>query len=760
MTGFLPFLPAVRRASRGARPSFLARFACVVLSVTGSAALAASADRTELGRLATGATVSFVRSAAGPWGLEIHGGPAPLIRQPQPVQIEVFQTGDDVRPLSAGYQSVQPSSGGIEATADVPWGDQVMFHVRDQWSLAGAVVTVHRGITVTGRAPGGFGSSLVLALDPAIPWSEVACFAPGAIYGDPTYDGERSPGGTLNYAARRLLMREDILAAPVFALALPGGASLALLNPAPRGDSTFAETRLAEPVMVDARFQFGALGAWQADGGPVELGYRFPGTACLFVGPATERTPPRWYRRGHPIAPDTVHRYTVSFRLGAEKSFPEVTRESWRWAWQALQPVVPPIDLAQMQRVLIDHLAAQVATVDGRTGMPFVLNPITDERQWNWGMIAMGFVGKNLECAELLLREASRDPGPRGQAMRTKAEGIMDSMIAALPTVPLVATGYDLNTGQPWDHQWVAPYLRNASEDMRAMLQAYRQERDLGRPHPAWLAWMRTYADWLLAQQRADGSFPRRWERGSNAVAEPSGTTSYAPVPLLAGLTAETGDPRYLAAAVRAADYVWENWGRRGLFIGGASDNPNITDKEAGMLSLHAFLTLHDATGDAKWLERARVAADFTETWMWIWNLPMPVDAPDAELHWKHGVPTIGLQGITALHTGGVDEYLDWAVADYAKLHRLTGDAHYREVAHVLLHATKSMVSMPGRLYDFKGPGWQQEHWRLGPGPRGRGVGSHRFWLPWISVNHLAGIMNLEESDPELFRELAGPAAP
>ena len=31
---------------------------------------------------------------------------------------------------------------------------------------------------------------------------------------------------------------------------------------------------------------------------------------------------------------------------------------------------------------------------------------------------------------------------------------------------------------------------------------------------------------------------------------------------------------------------------RFGLFIGGASDNPNITDKEAGMLSLEAFLSL------------------------------------------------------------------------------------------------------------------------------------------------------------------------
>ena len=55
--------------------------------------------------------------------------------------------------------------------------------------------------------------------------------APGAIYADPTYDGDRSPGGTLTYNARRLVMREDILAAPLFALSFQNGASLAMLDP-------------------------------------------------------------------------------------------------------------------------------------------------------------------------------------------------------------------------------------------------------------------------------------------------------------------------------------------------------------------------------------------------------------------------------------------------------------------------------------------------------------------------------------------------
>jgi len=285
-------------------------------------------------------------------------------------------------------------------------------------------------------------------------------------------------------------------------------------------------------------------------------------------------------------------------------------------------------------------------------------------------------------------------------------------------------------------------------------LQAYQRERDSGRQHPEWFNWVKTYVDWLILQQREDGSFPRRWEPGTSVVAESTGTMSCCPVPLFLIMTGETGDPKYMQAAIRAADFVWENWGQKGLFIGGASDNPNITDKEAGMISLEAFLSLYEATKDSKWLDRAKVAADFAESWIWIWNLPMPVDAVDSLLHWKIGVPTIGLQGITAMAAGGVDEYLAWSVPSYAKLYKYTGDEHYLDVARVLLHDTKSMVAIPGRLYDLRGPGWQQEHWRMGPGGSGRGVGGHRFWLPWVTTNHLHGIYGLEEFSPELYQLL------
>ncbi len=731
--------------------------ALLCLCLAGPALFAQQGTRVELGRLQTGASVSFVRAAAGEWGIEIAGGEAPRILQTKPANLEVFRAENDIRQLSAGYKTVQKASAGIDGLAEIAYGESVGFRVQDNWRLDGAVISLHRTVEVVGSAPGGVATSVVFTIDPSIGWRDVQYLAPGALYGDPTYDGERSPGGTLNYAARRFVMREDMLPAPLFALSFGSGASVAMLDPAPRGDTTVEESKLSKAVMTDARFQFGALGARQAEGSPIEFGFWFPGAVSVYARGSEAK--PQWIRRYHPITQGVVQRYELSFRFGRNESFRDVTRNAWRWAWKTLTPAVTYIDVEQMRRVLTDHLAAQAATIDGRTAIPFVLSTVSDQHQWNWTMAAMGFVGKNIECADQLLREGDRDQTERGQKMRHIGLAVISSMIQALPTVPLQATGYDLADGKPWDHIWLASWLRNASEDMRVLMRAYRRERTLGRQHPEWFSWIKSYADWLILQQRKDGSFPRRWKKGSNEVAEPTGTASYCPVPLLVMMTEETGDPKYKQAAIRAAEYVWTNWGVRGLFIGGASDNPDITDKEAGMLSMEAYLSLYESTKEPFWLERARAAADFAESWIWIWNLPMPLDADDAQLHWKKGVPTIGLQGITALAAGGVDEYLDWAVPSYARLYNYTKDPHYLDVARVLLHDTKSMVALPGRQYDLKGIGWQQEHWRLGPGGPGRGVGSHRFWLPWVSANHLYGITGLEEYDATLFKKLCAKPA-
>ncbi len=133
---------------------------CVMLGLclTVSAAFAQQGNRVDLGRLQTGATVSFVRDAGGDWGIEISGGGAPRLTQQKPARLEVFRAEEDIRELAAGYKTVQQSDSDIDARAEIAYGENVVFRVRDLWSLSGAVVSVRRNVEVVGNAPGGFNS--------------------------------------------------------------------------------------------------------------------------------------------------------------------------------------------------------------------------------------------------------------------------------------------------------------------------------------------------------------------------------------------------------------------------------------------------------------------------------------------------------------------------------------------------------------------------------------------------------------------------
>ena len=145
-----------------------------------------------LGRLATGVDVAFVKKAGG-WGVEISGAGEPHILQHQPAQLEIY-VSDKPQEITAGYSSVRLSQGSATATADIASSPQVTFHVEDRWRLKAGTLWVHRHVTVSGDAPGGFGSRIVFSTTPDIDWSDVKFLAPSKLYNDPTFDGVTRAG--------------------------------------------------------------------------------------------------------------------------------------------------------------------------------------------------------------------------------------------------------------------------------------------------------------------------------------------------------------------------------------------------------------------------------------------------------------------------------------------------------------------------------------------------------------------------------------
>jgi hypothetical protein len=103
-----------------------------------------TAERIELGRLATGAITSFIRDASGMWGLEIAGGQIATFMQPKPVQIELYRSDADIRQIATGYDAVKQQNGIITGQATIDAGGGACFLVTDQWTMEGNILTLNR----------------------------------------------------------------------------------------------------------------------------------------------------------------------------------------------------------------------------------------------------------------------------------------------------------------------------------------------------------------------------------------------------------------------------------------------------------------------------------------------------------------------------------------------------------------------------------------------------------------------------------------
>ena len=159
------------------------------------------------------------------------------------------------------------------------------------------------------------------------------------------------------------------------------------------------------------------------------------------------------------------------------------------------------------------------ATIDGRTAMPFVRPPSPTHSSgtgpwWPWASSARTSSAPINSCVKVIATIPTRAEDARDRAG--------DDLVHD-PCAPYCSfSGHRLRfrLRQAVGPHLASPWLRNATEDMSVLMRAYRRERAQGRAHPEWFTWVKSYVDWLIQQQRADGSFPRRWKPGSNEVAE------------------------------------------------------------------------------------------------------------------------------------------------------------------------------------------------------------------------------------------------
>lgn len=692
------------------------------------------------------ARLALERSGSG-YSIALRWKSQGVWEQKVPVAVELVDASGRATWIEAPYQSAESTSNAMLCTGSVKTANGTIFRFEDEYRGRGGsqAFSLKRRVTVEHPAKGdvAFSTRFLLERSGRSSLKDCDILAPGVWYGRNEWVPKHAIGG--DYSDSFFYTREDRLAAPFVMVRDCGGISLTVAHESPDARTFAGEDFL--PRIIDERMQFGSLGL-QKSRKSICAGFLFPGSEgekTYIAGGSTAR---RWALRSHPVKAGAAQSYTLVLRLDKQPGYPQAVKSAWRYCYGTYKPPIVKADLGKVYADGVDLLAKYARASNGAPGFPFSIDMKGSAGDYNF---QMGFVGGQILGGYHLYRSGVLDKRPERRQM---GEAIVDFW---------VRESYEGRNGKDdLPHSWYQPvmppgsgpgphwgqektekfwrdeplngqvFLRTLCEGHLAALRAWEFAHKQGIEHDDWLAWTRRYGDWLVRHQNADGSFYRKYKVTGEPLQMDRNNTAH-PIAFLVSLHKATGDARYLTAAVAAGEFAWKHSHERANYAGGTPDNPNVTDKEAACIALNAFLALFDGTGDRKWLDAASRAADFAETWVYVWDVPVPGSAVFDRIN------TAGLSLVATGHSYA-DCFDASSAHDFHRLWKLTGDGHYRNFSELLFHNTKQLLDTNGSK-GYAHPGLQVEGLGLsvirGGGPK--------VWLPWVTLAQIDPISELQD---------------
>ena len=675
-------------------------------------------------------------------GVFVKKGETCLYRNRRPVYVSVKTYEAIVRFSEAPYDTVRPIGGAVEAFCRFETENGSVLAVTDRYSIEGGALRIARKAEVLKASERDLGFSTKLSFTPAQSDEllDYDYFSPGQIYLHNEFAG---PDALMKRADLSYYWRKETYSGlPMFAMQhIESGETIAFSRWA--ADATLPSldrTSTENYAYVDAKMTVGSFGVSRPNAEALTYTYyghmmRTPlenaepeGISIDYIYPAVNGQNPSPARGPwnvdlpiqniawvHPMRVGFLQEYAIGVTFGWYKDFASMMKHTWREVYPRLKDRLFTVDNGALYKNMMRFLRDITQNFGESWGTPFVAQlPDFDPNSYS---AEIGFVGQQAGIGYQLLRwgvlENDADALEKGL-------GILDFWVSQATQDGCPVGWLHLSTHQ---REPQPVWVRQLGDGLEAVLDAYLFEHKRGVEHPEWLEYCKKAAAWLLSRQGPDGSFCRAYTYEGEPCLDSKASTPCV-IRFFVQLYLLTGDEALRRAAIRAGDWTYENETLGFEYRGGTCDQSDVMDKESGIYAMFAFIALYDLEKAPRYLEAACAAADYVETFTFVWSFPVDMPYPCHPFARNH---ISGTSNVT-VGAGGGDVYMAACSYVYYRLSLLSGDPQYRDFAEFIHRNVKQANDIDGSC-GYKYIGLVNEGGSISEQQyRGR-----YHWLPWCT---------------------------
>lgn len=457
---------------------------------------------------------------------------------------------------------------------------------------------------------------------------------------------------------------------------------------------------------MSADFQFGGTGVINREGSNAYVPVvTFPGSDNRTGGLGDRR---------HPIADIVNHDYKVYFSITQTADYASATETAWKTAFNLYNPEVRITDQRHAFDALIETLDEYYLSPTGDSKQDYE----THEPGFPWSVYLtdfhlnattyeIGFVGGQTEAGYAMLHEGLVSNKPH---LVSRGAAIIDFWAErGHSELGMPYTRY-YNLDGRWDRCETS--LRQACTGMTAILEAWCFYRKYGVDRKSWYDASVLFGDYLVKKQAHDGSYcfsynPFEITGTSHPAVKTNKFLTICAVRYLVELYIATGEEKYRTAAEKAAEWSMKNIHDKYFYLACVIDNPQQLDSESGQQAIQAFLAMYDLTREQRWLDAARQAAIYLESYVYMHEIPVETDQNE-QTDWPRDRSVVG-QHIITIAQPAADLGFAWSSFFLYRLYLYTGDEHFLHTARISAHNTKQSMNLYQALYPGRPEGLQQE---------------------------------------------------